>query len=437
MTMIDFPVQRSSVANVMERLEQMSAGDLDWKSGRVFSLVYSAGDEVDGLAERVYSRFSHENALNVDAFPSLRAMQRDLISASASMLGSSQAAPIAPWLSSGDGAQPVNGFLTSGGTESLLMAVLVARDFAALRGIKEPTMILPASAHAAFEKAAHYFGVQSIRIPVDADWRVDVSATMDAIDANTSLVVGSAMSYPQGVIDPIEELGELCLRYEIPFHVDACMGGFILPFLTDLGHVSKPFDFRVPGVTSISADLHKYGYAPKGISVILYRAKALRSLQPFVTTNWLGGIYGSPSMAGTRAAAPIAAAWAVMNHLGREGYQELAGRAWVAARKAISGIGAIDTLKILGDPDATVFAFAAKDESESEIFRIGDQIAAKGWHLDRQSPPDSLHATVHAGHIDSVSQLVTDIEYASRSIEHDENPDSASTRQSTVYGTVE
>jgi glutamate/tyrosine decarboxylase-like PLP-dependent enzyme len=269
----------------------------------------------------------------------------------------------------------------------------------------------------------------------------------DAIDDETVLVVGSAPSYPQGVIDPIPTLAGLAAERGILCHVDACLGGFILPFLEELGHVTKPWDLSVPGVTSISADLHKYGYASKGVSVVVYRSNDLARLQPFITTNWLGGLYGSPSMAGTRPAGPIAAGWAVLQYLGNDGYLRLAEDTWQAAATIRDAIDRAPGLAVRGDPDATVFAFGgsvpfegatdggvATRSSGIDTFALGDQLADRGgWYFDRQSPPDSLHATVHAGHAAVAEELAADITAVSAELAL--SGETASSRD-TTYGTT-
>jgi len=389
---------------VLARMADLRVDDRDWRSGRVFSLVYSAGESVHELLERAGTLYSAENALNTAVFPSLGRMQEDIVSISIGLLG-------------GDGLPPeeqrgVRGYLTSGGTESLLQATKTARDWGrARRGGQRPNMVLATSAHAAFEKAAHYFDVTSRRIPVRPDYSADVDAMADAIDDQTVLVVASAPSYPQGVIDPVPELAALASERGILCHVDACLGGFLLPFLQRLGHVEKQWDLSVPGVTSISADLHKYGYASKGISVILYRDRELARLQTFVTTNWLGGRYGSPSMAGTRPAGPIAAGWAVLHHLGEDGYLRLADDAHRAATTLMSRVRGTPGLSLRGAPDATVLAFGG-DPADGRIdaFALGDGLAERGgWFFDRQNHPDSLHATVQAGHLAVVDQLGSDM----------------------------
>jgi glutamate/tyrosine decarboxylase-like PLP-dependent enzyme len=226
------------------------------------------------------------------------------------------------------------------------------------------------------------------------------------------MVVGSAPTYPHGVVDPIADIAALAQERGILCHVDACMGGFLLPFLRVLGRYSEPFDFRLPGVTSMSADVHKYGYASKGVSVILYRTHELARHQVFATSDWLGGFYASTAMAGTRPAGPIAAAWAALMHIGLEGYLALTRTAHDAALALRAGIQSIDGLALRGDPPATVMAFGAADPAELDIFAVGEKLAADGWYLDRQNRPDSLHATVHAGSAGTVPFLVHDLRRA-------------------------
>src|SRR5664280_263324 len=412
---------------VLARLDEFAADDRDWRGGRVFSLVYDAGPGVHELLTRAANRFAAENALNTMAFPSLGWMQHDIVTITTGLLGGGRR--------QGGGAG-VRGYLTSGGTESLLQATKTARDWGrAERSIIRPNMVLATSAHAAFAKASHYFDVESRRVPVTPDGSADVSAMAEAVDDDTVLVVGSAPSYPQGVIDPIPELGALALDRGILCHVDACLGGFILPFLGTLGHVTKQWDLSVPGVTSISADLHKYGYASKGVSVILYGDRELARLQPFVTSDWLGGLYGSPSMAGTRPGGPIAAGWAVLHHLGEDGYLRLAEDTYRAATILQDCIRSTPGLALRGAPDATVFAFGADDGPRPvDTFALGDALTARGgWYFDRQTPPDSLHATVHAGHLAVVDELCVDITAATAELVATGRraPD-----RDTTYGTV-
>jgi sphinganine-1-phosphate aldolase len=390
---MSLPPTGRAAAEVLAELEGMRAGDVDWRRGRAFSLAYFAGDEVLELAQRAYARFSSENALNTEAFPSLKRIQAEVVATIAGLV---------------HGGGSAAGFMTSGGTESLLLAVLAAREHGRKeRGIERPEMVLPASAHAAFEKGAHYFGVRSVRVPVRADFRADVDATAKAITPNTVLVVGSAPQYPQGVIDPIAELAELASAAGALCHVDACMGGMVLPFLERLGEPIPRWDFRAPGVTSMSIDLHKYGYTAKGASVLVHRTKELRRHQTFVTQNWLGGAYGSSGVLGTKSGGALAAAWAVLNHLGEQGYLELTRRSRATARRLIAALRATPGLRVLGEPDATLVAFAGEDGVD--VLALGQALRARGWVLDAQGPPPSLHATVNAVHEGALDAFLADL----------------------------
>jgi len=421
------PASGLDAAAVLARLDAFAAEDRDWRGGRVFSLVYDAGDDVRDLLTRAAGRYTAENALNTMAFPSLGWMQHDIVTITTGLLGGDRRE---------GGSSGIRGYLTSGGTESLLQATKTARDWGrAERGIDRPNMVLATSAHAAFAKASHYFDVESRRVPVLPDGSADVDAMADAVDDRTVLVVGSAPSYPQGVIDPIAELGALAGDRGILCHVDACLGGFILPFLGILGHVTKPWDLSVPGVTSISADLHKYGYASKGVSVILYGDRELARYQPFVTTDWLGGLYGSPSMAGTRPGGPIAAGWAVLHYLGEEGYLRLAADALRATTALLGCVRSTPGLEVRGAPDATVFAFGGTDGAGGlDTFALGDGLTRRGgWFFDRQTPPDSLHATVHAGHAAVVDELSVDLVAAAGELA---GSGTRAEDRGTTYGTV-
>jgi glutamate/tyrosine decarboxylase-like PLP-dependent enzyme len=285
--------------------------------------------------------------------------------------------------------------MTSGGTESILLAVKAARGRGRERGVTQPEMVLPATAHASFEKAAQDYGVTSIRVPVRDDFRADPGAMADRMTANTVLLVASAPGYPQGVVDPVAEIAELARAAAANCHVDACMGGITLPMMEKLGYPIPPFDFRVAGVTSMSVDLHKYGYTAKGASVLLHRNRELRRHQTFVTENWLGGLYASSGILGTRSGGPIAAAWAVMSFLGEDGYLRLTRTAREATEALLAGLRAIPGVRVLGEPDATLAAFAIDG---ADAFAVGKALAKRGWFVDQQKPPPSLHCTVNAVH---------------------------------------
>ena len=304
--------------------------------------------------------------------------------------------------------------MTSGGTESILMAVKTARDRArAEKGIERPEMVVPRSAHPAFAKAALYLGLEFKPIPLDGDYRADVAAAAKLIGDSTALVVGSAPNYPFGVVDPIPELAALAAERNISFHTDSCLGGFLLPFLERLGERIPPFDFRVPGVTTMSADVHKYGYCTKGASVIVHRDRDhLNKYQLFIYKDWPGGTYGSFAMAGARPAAPIAASWAVMNFLGEEGYIRLAASIGETTRRLREAIDAMPELRVWGDPAMSVLCFGSET---IDIFAVGDVMDDRGWHLDRQTGPDALHIMVSPAHAKIADQFLDDLRDAVKS----------------------
>jgi sphinganine-1-phosphate aldolase len=387
------PERGLSRAAILAQMEAARAYDVQWRQGQVFSLVFDAGDEVNELAKAAYTTFFSENGLNPTAFPSLRRFETEVVAMVGGLLG-------------GDGHTAGN--MTTGGTESILLAVLTAREWGRAHKPKvvQPEMVLPSTAHPAFDKAAHYFGVKAVRVPVREDFRADVEAMRQAIALDTVLVVGSAPSYPHGVVDPIPELAGLAQQRDILCHVDACVGGMMLPFVRRLGYPVPAFDFSVPGVTSLSVDLHKYGYAAKGASVILYRDAKLRRHQLYATTDWPGGIYASPTMTGTRPGGAIAAAWAVLNHLGMEGYLRVARTVMQTTVRLRDGINAIDGLRVLGRPEMSVLAIASDKDN---VYEIGDEMGLRGWHLDRQQFPPSLHLTVNYAHRDVADRFLLDL----------------------------
>lgn len=379
--MAQLPQAGRAVDDVIADLEAKRSRDVRWEDGRTFGMVYDGGPGVREAAERAATLYLHENALNTVAFPSLGEIQAEVVGWTAGLLHGDTAA----------------GFLTSGGTESILCAVKAARERGrAERNITDPEMIVAESAHAAFHKAAHLFGLTVHKVPVDEEWRADVSAMAERVNERTVLIVGSAPQYPQGVIDDIPAIAALAAEANANCHVDACMGGFVLPFAEMLGRDVSPWDFRVEGVTSISADIHKLGYVPKGVSVILHRTKELRRYQTFVFDGWLGGFYASPNLQGTRSGLPMAAAWAVMQHLGVDGYVELTRVALDNADRMRAGISAIDGLRVLGNGAFHLIAMSNEpdDPEPIDMFALGDALAARGWFHDRQTPPDSLHSTV-------------------------------------------
>ncbi len=390
---MQLPKQGLARADVVACMKQKKSADADWRGGRTWSLIYPAGEDVDAMLRDAHDLYLFENALNPLRFPSLREMEVEVVSMTANLL---------------HGGEQAGGAMTSGGTESILLAVKSARDRArAERGVEKPEMVVPYSAHPAFAKAGQYFGVELKQVPLDDGYRARVDEAAKLVNEDTVLVVGSAPNYPFGVVDPIPELAALAAERGTSFHTDACLGGFLLPFYERLGEPVPAFDFRVPGVTTLSADVHKYGYCTKGASVIVHRDEQnLRKHQLFIYDAWPGGTYGSFAMAGARPAAPIAAAWAVMQHLGEEGYLRLAGLVRDTTRRLREGIAAIPELEVIGEPVMGVFAFGSPS---LDIFAVCDAMDERGWHLDRQKGPAALHLMVSPAHERVVDGFLTDL----------------------------
>lgn len=359
---------------------EIRKNDLDWSAGRCFAYVFCAGEDVSAVAKRAYTAFMTENALDPTSFPSLVQMENEVVQ-------------IAAELAHGDGAV---GNFTSGGTESILLAVKTARDHGrAERGIEQPNLVVPDSVHPAFHKAAHYFGLEVTSVPVRKDFRADPEAMAAAIDENTVMVVGSAPSYAQGVIDPIPQLAAAAAERGTLMHVDACVGGFFLPFLEQAGHTVPPFDFRVPGVTSISLDLHKHGYCPKGASVVMYADADLRRHQLFAHTRWAGYGITNATVQSSRGGASVAAAWAVLRYIGADRYRKLQTEVRGCVIDLCKGIDAIDGLHVLGEPDGSLLAFSS---DSLDVFSLVDTMRERNWYIQPQFGhghiPKSVHLTV-------------------------------------------
>lgn len=370
------PASGLDTATISTQLESLtrldSHGHADgrdvWLHGYVSGTVYHGGEVLNRLMVDTMERFLLTNPLHPDVFPGLRKMEAEVVS----MVLRMYHAP-----------EDACGTTTSGGTESIMMACLAMREWGrAERHIQHAEIVVPASAHVAFDKAAHYFNMTVRRVPVDKTTRkVRVDLMQRAINANTVLLVGSAPNFPDGMIDDIVSIGALAKRYGIGCHVDCCLGSFLVPFLEQAGFVSEPFDFRIDGVTSISCDTHKYGFAPKGSSVVMYRNERLRRFQYFIEAGWVGGVYASPTLAGSRPGALIAGAWAVMVAMGRDGYVQSC-REIVGAAKAIERRvrDEIPEVVILGKPLVSVLAFASA--GRINIYDVGDQMSRRGWHLN-------------------------------------------------------
>jgi sphinganine-1-phosphate aldolase len=356
-----------------------------WKTGQVSGTFYHAGDDHRAFLNKIFSFFSHVNTIQFDICPSMAKFESEIISMTAKMLHADVAKARNP-------DDEVCGAVTSGGSESIAMAMKVYRDKArAEKGITAPEIIMPKTAHPAFSKAGQYFGIKSIETPVDPpDFRVDPNRVEARININTVAIVGSAGNYPYGLIDPLEALSDIAMKHKIGFHVDSCLGGFILPWIERLGYNIPPFDFRLPGLTSISADTHKFGYSLKGTSVVLYRNKHFRKYQYFSFPDWPGGIYASPTAAGSRSGGLSAAAWAAMVYLGEEGYLKAAAAIMSVADGIRKGVESIPELKLIGNP-TFVISFRSDDV---DVFHINDFMKTKGWRFNCLQLPPALHFCV-------------------------------------------
>jgi len=353
-----------------------------WKDGLVSGAVYHGDEEHIHFLNQVYALHSQSNPLHSDLWPSTTKFEAEIVAMTAHLLGATPQAGIC-------------GTVTSGGTESILLAMKTYRDGARdTRGITAPEMIAPTTAHAAFDKAARYFNIKLIRTPLAADFRADVGVVRQALTANTVVIVGSAPCFPHGAIDPIRELSDLARERGVGFHTDACLGGFLLPWAERLGYPVPPFDFRLPGVTSISADTHKYGYAAKGTSVVLYRGEALRHYQYYTQTEWPGGLYFSPTFAGSRPGGLSAACWAAMITIGEQGYLHAARKILETAAVIKKGIAGIPELRILGDP-LWVIAFTSDC---LDVYRVLDFMATRQWNLNGLHKPPAVHLCITLPH---------------------------------------
>lgn len=390
------PAVGRSGPDLLAELREERTGDLDWRGGKAFSLVYNTDDpELEELQHEIASMFLHENALNPFRYRTLLRMEGEVLDIACGLFGAGAAA------------------LTSGGTESIFLAVQTARDEARSRGVLQPELVCAITAHPAFAKACKYLDVTFRPLPTRDDGRADPEAFAEVVDpSSTALVVASAPCYPFGVVDPVTEIAALAAERGVLCHVDACLGGYLLPFWERLGEPVPPWDFRVPGVTSMSADVHKYGYCFKGVSTVMYRDRELHQRQIFMYDAWPGGLYASASAAGTRPGSPIAAAWATLVHLGEDGYLRLAERVRRATRGFRAGIDGIDGIRVTSDPDMSVFEFGPDPDAGAPpvMDAVCDVMDDRGWNLDRQQ--GGLHVMVSPGHDRVVDAFVEDLSAA-------------------------
>jgi glutamate/tyrosine decarboxylase-like PLP-dependent enzyme len=370
------------VNDVLTRLLELQKADLPTKGGRTLAYVYDSGlAAVDEVARAAVAAYADSNGLDPTAFPSLMQMENDLVGFAARLL---------------DAPDTVVGSVTSGGTESVLLAVQAARD--SRPEITRPRMVIAETAHAAFDKAAHYFRVEPVIVPVGDDFRPDPQAVARAIDDDTVLVVGSAPSYAHGVVDPITAIAAAAQARGVRCHVDACIGGWVLPYAARLGREVRPWTFAVEGVTSISVDLHKYAYAPKGTSLLLHRTSALRRPQFFASARWPGYTMLNSTMQSTKSGGPLAAAWAVVQSIGDAGYERLAAQTFDGLDRLVRGIEEVDGVRAVATPDSTLLAL--ETDGSCDVFTIADEMAAREWYVQPQMScagrPANLHLSLCA-----------------------------------------
>ncbi|XP_024062374.1 sphingosine-1-phosphate lyase 1 [Terrapene carolina triunguis] len=412
------PAQGMSQPVLLEKMKEYSSmGKVHWEDGKVSGTVYSGEEKLTHLLVKVYEEFAWSNPLHPDVFPGLRKMEAEVVRMACTLF---------------NGGPNSCGVMTSGGTESILMACKAYRDLAYERGIKHPEILVPMSVHAAFDKAAHYFGLKIVHIPLTKTMQVDVQAMKRAISKNTAMLTCSAPQFPHGVMDPIEEVAKLALKYRIPFHVDACLGGFLIAFMEKAGFpLQRPFDFRVEGVTSISADTHKYGYAPKGSSVVLYSDKKYRHYQFFVAPDWQGGIYASPTIAGSRPGGIIAACWATLMYMGEDGYVEATKKIISTARFIESGLRKIDNIQIFGKPEVSVISIGS---DVFDIYRLSNLLSTRGWNLNVLQFPSSIHLCITLLHTKPgiAEQFLEDVRDCVLEIMKD--PKAKTTGMGAIYG---
>ncbi|KAG0142911.1 hypothetical protein CROQUDRAFT_81635 [Cronartium quercuum f. sp. fusiforme G11] len=396
---LSLPSEGKSVDWLKDELEALaSLPSTDWKEGKVSGAVYHGGADLAEVIGLAFSKYMISNPLHPDIFPGVRKMEAEVVRMVLDLYN----------VPTNEGA----GTTTSGGTESILMACKTYRDWARdVKGITEPEMVIPISAHAAFDKAGEYFGIKVHHIPVDPQSRkVNVARVKRAINSNTIMLVGSAPNFPDGAIDDIVGLGKLAKKYKIGLHVDCCLGSFLVPFIEQCGFPMDPFDFRVEGVTSISCDTHKYGFAPKGSSVIMYRSVTWRKYQYSVLTTWPGGVYASPSIAGSRPGALIAGAWAALMYMGKDGYLNSCKEIIGCAKKLEQAIrDEIPELEILGNPLVSVVAFKTKKGSNVDIYQLGDHLSSRGWHLNALQNPPALHIACTRPTVPAIDGLIIDL----------------------------
>lgn len=417
--LMQLPENSSTADQMIERVEAyLNMDTVDWKSGKVQGAVYDFDEEIIKISSKAYEMFMWSNPLHADVFKGVRKMEAEVLA----MVLKLYNAPTSGC-----------GLFTSGGTESIGLACLSARNWAFKKGIQWPELIMPITAHSAFDKACDYFRIKLVKIPVDpVTYKVDLKKFENAVNSRTCLLVGSAPTYPHGIYDNLEQISNMAVKYGKLMHVDSCLGGFINPFAKEAGFPIPLLDFRLPGVTSISADTHKYGYCPKGSSTVLFRNMEIRREAIFSCTDWPGGVYATPTYAGSRPGANIAVCWATLNKIGYQGYVERTGNVLTASMKLKEGIKRIDGLDMMGDPVGSVIAFNSKTINVFDL--MSSMQKQHGWKLGPIQFPSGLHISVtHLhGRPGVAEQLLKDLEKCTKELAA--KGDAAPSEGAAVYG---
>lgn len=389
-------------------MESMTKADIDWRKGRSPMYVFYTTDSVYEVATKAFMKYFTENGLgNAKAFLGVGQMERDILDMGLSLFHAPDTGV---------------GTMTTGGTESLLLAVKTCRDWSRTHRpqARKPNIVAPMSVHPAFDKAAHLMDIEIRRTPLASDCRADPKAMAAAIDENTIMLVGSAPCFPHGVIDPIADLSALAVERHLWLHVDACVGGYLAPFARKLGYPVPEFDFGLPGVWSMSADLHKFGHCPKPASTVFYRTPELHAFQKFDNAEWSGGRMITQTYVGTRPGGAIAAAWAVMNHLGEEGYLAISRRLLEMSKAYVQGVNAIPGLKVVGDPHLSIVSYQSVD-ADLPIATVAERLREKGWLIGMTRAPSAivtmlslLHEPVREEYLRDLRQAVEAVRAAAK-----------------------
>lgn len=410
---MNFPQNGIPREQIFSELSKKKSSDPKWHDGHTMSLVYHYDDEHLDFLKNIYGLYMQENGLNPLAFKSLKNMEDEVIQMVLNLFHAPDSGC---------------GVVTTGGTESILLALRTYKEYGKkIKGIKKPEAILPLTAHPAFMKACDYFDIKPIVIDSDADYKVDIHKVRAKINKNTIVIVGSAPQFPQGVLDPLDELSKMALEYDVPFHVDACVGGFYLPFLKN----PPVFDYRLPGVTSISADLHKYGYAAKGASTLTYRDMKYMQHQFFVYENWPGGVYITSNIPGSKSGGPVACAWATLKFFGKSGYEKLTQDTQDVADYVMNQINSLFPMCVTGKPVMSIFGFQSLDP-KFDIYRVAEIMHGKGWQIDRQIRPRGLHMMITINHKKVAEKLCADMKEAVQKVL--QSPSEKVSDQVAMYG---